>query len=166
MNSMHKQSLLILTFSLVMLAGSTASAQIAESDKSLVGLPDSDREQLTQLVNEFLRYQSSQRWDLLYDLFSPRFVQPVTRTEWVQKRETLTAEGRMMHIVDFALKRVMANDPFDNQYSFVGCANVFRDGQIQFTNAHVDVIFEKDAWRIADYGMFATCLPPEMECKK
>lgn len=71
-----------------------------------------------------------------------------------------------MFMLDFALKRVLVNDPFDGQYSFAGCANVFKDGQIQFTNAHVDVVVEKDEWRIADYGMFATCQPPDLECKQ
>jgi len=101
----------------------------------------------------------------MYDLFSDTYKPSMTRSEYVEKRQTLTADGRTMFMLDFALKRVLVNDPFDGQYSFAGCANVFRD-EIQFTNAHVDVIFEKDVWRIADYGMFATCQPPDLECNK
>src|SRR5437868_12306732 len=158
---MHKYRSLLLSVLLVSFAATTASAQIAEADKSLVTLRDPDRVPVTQLVNDFVRYQRSQQWDLLYDLFSSIYVRSMTRTEYVDKRQTLTTAGRTMFMLDFDLKLVLIGDPFDGQYSFVGCANVFRDGQVQFTNAHVDVIFEKDVWRIADYGMFATCQPPD-----
>jgi hypothetical protein len=155
-----------LTFLLVMIAPVSASAQIDGTNKSLDVLREHDREPVTQLVNEFVQYQSLQQWDFLYDLFSPQFFGRVSRNEWATKRKNLSTEGRMMYIVDFDLKRVLENNPFDGRYSLVGCANVFRDGEIQFTNAHVDVIFEKEAWRVEDYGMFATCLPPQWECKK
>jgi hypothetical protein len=69
-------------------------------------------------------------------------------------------------MLDFTLKRVLVNDPFDDQYSFAGCASVLKDGQVHLTNAHVDIILEKDGWRIADYGMFMTCMPPELSCEK
>jgi len=163
---MLKQFVLVLAVLFAAFVSTTASGQIAETDKSLSALRDRDRTPVVQLVDTFLQYQRSQRWDLLYDLFSPTYLRPITRPEYVQTRQTWTAEGRIMYIVDFTLRRVLINDPFDGQYSFAGCANVFRDGQIQFTNAHIDLILEKDVWRIADYGMFATCQPPELECKK
>lgn len=163
---MRKQTHLTLVLLFIAIATATAAAQIADGDKPLVVLRDVDRAPVIQLANDFLQYQRSQQWGLLYDLFSPRYTRSETRTDYVEKRLALTAEGRTMYIVDFNLRRVLANDSFDGQYSFAGCANVFRDGQIQFTNAHIDLILEKDVWRIADYGMFTTCQPPDLECKK
>jgi hypothetical protein len=167
---MHKHCSLLLALSLLAFFSVTGSAQIAPTDKSLAALRDHDRAPVTQLVNDFLQYQRSQQWGLLYDLFSSTYIRlemrSAKRIDYVEKRQALTAEGRTTYIVDFTLRRVLVNDPFDGQYSFAGCANVFRDGQIQFTNAHIDLILETDVWRIADYGMFATCQPPDLECKK
>ena len=163
---MRKQTHLTLVLLFIGIVTATAAAQIADGDKSLLLVRDEDRAPVVKLANDFLHYQRSQQWGLLYDLFSPRYMRPETRTGYVEKHQAFTAEGRIMYIVDFNLRRVLRNNPFDGQYSFAGCANVFRDGQIQFTNAHIDLIFEKDVWRVADYGMFASCQPPELECKK
>jgi hypothetical protein len=163
---MRKQAHLMLILLFIAIHTATAAAQIADGDKSLVLLRDVDRAPVIKLANDFLHYQRSQQWGLLFDLFSPRFTRSETRMDYVEKRHALTAEGRTMYIVDFNLRRVLINNPFDGQYSFAGCANVFSDGQIQFTNAHIDLVLEKDVWRVADYGMFATCQPPDLECKK
>ena len=104
---MHRHRSLLLTFLLVSFIATTASAQIAETDKSLVTLRDPDRVPVTRLVNDFVRYQRSRQWDLLYDLFSSTYVPSMTRTEYVEKRQTLTTAGRTMFMLDFDLKRVL-----------------------------------------------------------
>ena len=71
---MHKHCSLLLALSLLAFFSVTGSAQTAPTDKSLEALRDHDRAPVTQLVNDFLQYQRSQQWGLLYDLFSSTYI--------------------------------------------------------------------------------------------
>lgn len=164
---MHRQMLkAILILTLVPFMAVPASGQIGESDKALASVKESERAPLMQLVNDFLQFQRSQQWDLLYDILSPTYTGRETRDEYLRKHQSFTASGRAMFMIDFSLKRVLTNEPFDGQYSFLGCAHVYKEGKSEFTNAHIEVVYENGVWRVADFGMFASCLPPDLECKQ
>ncbi len=151
---------------LSILIGVSASGQINESQKALAVVKDDYRSSVTQLVSDFLRIQKSRQWDQLYDILSPTYTGRQSRDDYIKEHLSADALSKTMFILDFTVKRTLVNDPFDEQYSFSGCANVYRDGEITVTNAHIDVVLENNMWRIADYGMAATCLPPEWECKQ
>jgi hypothetical protein len=156
----------VLGLILSILFGVSASGQINESEKALAAVKENYRSPLIQLVNDFVRIQKSQQWDQLYDIFSPTYIGHQSRDDYIKKHQSADALGMTMFILEFTLKRTLVNDPFDGQYSFSGCASVYRNGQMQVTTAHIDVILENNTWRIADYGMDSTCLPPEWQCKE
>jgi hypothetical protein len=156
----------VLGLILSLVFGVSASGQINESQKALALVKDNYRSPLIQLVNEFLRIQKSQQWDQLYDILSPTYTGRQSRDDYIRKHQSADALGMTMFILEFTLKRTLVNDPFDGQYSFSGCANVYRNGEAKVTNAHIDVVLENHTWRIADYGMDSTCQPPEWQCKQ
>ena len=164
---MHRP-ILIAVFALVFspILCITASGQVSETQKALAAVKENYRAPLTQLVNDFLRSQESQQWGHLYDILSPTYTRGQSRDDYIRERRSLTSSGRTMFILDFTLRRMYVNDPFDDQYSFYGCANVYSEGQTKLANTHIDVVLENNVWRFSGIGLFVTCVPFELDCER
>ncbi len=140
------------------------SAQHVEQEKAFAMVDEAHRAPLSELLNRLVEYERVQQWDKLYDLISAEYRRGRSKDDFV--RETASLSYERIHIHDFSLKRTYLNDPPDGRYTFFGCATVYWKGVRQITDAHITVILEGGEWRIAEIGMFSSCLPPEMKCKE